>query len=157
MKKLIINPKVVSVLILSIFVCMTFFGSVANAQSPIDPNDPSTWLVFCNNEPDPNNPGQFLNPCTFASLVDLARRVIRFLILISIPLAAISFAWAGTLYISAAGNPGKISKAHEIFKKTLIGFVFILAAWLIVYTIINALVDNSQTNTNINLLNQNPL
>jgi hypothetical protein len=81
------------------------------------------------------------DPCDFEDLIELAITVINYLVLISIPLASISFVFAGVTYITAQGSQSKIDKAHGIFKKTLIGFVFILAAWVIVYTIGKALID----------------
>jgi hypothetical protein len=82
--------------------------------------------------------------CTFCDLVTLINTLIRFFIYISVPLAVISFIYAGFLYMTAQGNPGQITKAHGFFTKTLWGFVIILSAWLIVYTITNALLDPSK-------------
>lgn len=77
--------------------------------------------------------------CNFDSLLQLARNIIDFLIVVSIPLAVIAFIYAGFSYITAGGNEGKIKKAHDIFWKVLWGFVFVLSAWLIVQTILAAL------------------
>lgn len=52
------------------------------------------------------------------------------------PLAAISFAWAGWLYMSSAGNESNIKKAHEIFGNVVLGLCIALAAWLIVNAIV---------------------
>ena len=63
----------------------------------------------------------------------------NFMILVSIPLAAIAFAYAGYLFLTAAGNSSQISTSKGIFVKVLIGFLFVLTAWLIVRTITSAL------------------
>jgi len=84
--------------------------------------------------------------CTFDSLILLIRKIIDFLILISVPLASISFAWAGFLLISSGGSEEKKNKAKEIFSKTAIGFIIVLSAWLVVYFISIALLDTNQTN-----------
>ena len=90
--------------------------------------------------------------CDFNALMTLINRVISFILYVSIPLAAISFSYAGYLYISAAGDTGKIEDAHKIFKSVLIGFIFIISAWLIVYTITNSLLGSDFKNSKANLL-----
>ncbi len=72
--------------------------------------------------------------CTFADLMALGRNIVNFLILLSIPLAAIAFAYSGFLLLTAGGDVGKRGKAKEIFVKVLWGFIFVISAWLIVYT-----------------------
>lgn len=70
--------------------------------------------------------------CGFEDLMVLASKVVDFLVLISIPLAAIAFAWAGFMYMSSGGDPGKISRAHGIFLKVGIGLILVLGSYLIV-------------------------
>ena len=93
--------------------------------------------------------------CDFNALVKLFNRIINFILYVSIPLAAVSFSYAGYLYISASGDTGKIESAHEIFKKVLIGFIFIISAWLIVYTITNSLLGSDFKDSKANLLKKN--
>ena len=81
--------------------------------------------------------------CDFNALITLVQNIINFLLLVAAPIAAIMFAWAGFLYLSARGNSGQISKAHDIFWNVLWGLVIALAAWLIINTITNALLKNS--------------
>lgn len=79
-------------------------------------------------------------PCQYSDLIALANNIIKFLVLdISVPIATIAFVYAGFLYMTAVGDSGKISKAHEIFKKVIIGFIIAAAAWLIVHFILQAL------------------
>ena len=78
--------------------------------------------------------------CTFDHLITLVQRVIDFLIVdIAIPLSMILFAWAGFLYMTAQGDPGKIKTGHTIFINVIWGLVIALAAWLIINTITTAL------------------
>lgn len=75
--------------------------------------------------------------CTFEDFIVLAKNLMNFLLFtIAVPVAAISFAWAGWLYLSAAGNESKVQEAHRIFGYVVLGLSVALAAWLIV----NALV-----------------
>lgn len=83
--------------------------------------------------------GNFTDPCGFNQLVILANNIIRFLIIIGASLASIAFAYAGWLYITSGGDTGKISQAKDIFRKIVIGFVMMLAAWLIISLIIGML------------------
>ena len=78
--------------------------------------------------------------CNFDKLIELTQEVIDFLIvIIASPLATVLFAYAGWLYMSAGGDPGKVARGHQIFRNVLLGLVIALAAWLIVSTISSAL------------------
>lgn len=80
------------------------------------------------------------NNCTIADFLVLINRIINFLLRsVAVPLGAISFAWAGWLYMTAGGNPSKVSQAHDIFKTTVVGLLIALAAWLIVSAILTGL------------------
>lgn len=89
-------------------------------------------------------PGDPIVPCTgvdcnFCALVTLGANLIMFMAYISIPLAVFAFVWAGFKYLTSGGDQGKISQAHNIFKKVVIGLVLTLGAALIVHVIIVAL------------------
>lgn len=77
--------------------------------------------------------------CGWVDLVQLGQNIITFLLILSIPIATIAFAWAGILMLTASGNEGQIDKAKEIFWKVLKGFLFALTAWLIVRLITSEL------------------
>jgi len=77
--------------------------------------------------------------CDWDDLVGLAQNIMNFLIVLSLPLAAVAFAWAGFLMMTAAGSEEKIKKAHGIFLKVGVGFLIVLTAWLIVYLITSTL------------------
>ena len=52
---------------------------------------------------------------------------------------AISIAWAGWLYLTSGGDTGAVTKAKDIFKKVIYGFIFMLAAWLIIKLVLATL------------------
>ncbi len=91
-------------------------------------------------------PGQPIIPCgggddcDFNKLVLLGGNLVDFAFYISIPLAAIAFVYAGYLFVTAVGDPGKVKKAGEIFQKVAIGFIIVLSAWLVVSVIVKTLV-----------------
>ena len=79
--------------------------------------------------------------CDLCSLAQLGQNVANFLLGLTIPAAALMFAWAGILYFSSRGNPTQIDRAHKIFKTVVIGFVIALSAWVLVVTVMNGLVQ----------------
>jgi len=100
----------------------------------------SGGLVLCGKGDSPDD-------CTFEAFICLLRRIMNFLLFVlAVPIAAISFAWAGWLYLSAAGNESKIKQAHEIFGTVLLGLCIALAAWLIVHAIVKGLGVGEQYN-----------
>ncbi|HCB35645.1 MAG: hypothetical protein A2W52_03075 [Candidatus Taylorbacteria bacterium RIFCSPHIGHO2_02_49_25] len=74
------------------------------------------------------------NPCQFTHIIVFANKLITNLIIVGVIIATMGFAYAGLLYITAMGSSEKVSHAHSIFIKTFWGFVFMLSAWLIAYT-----------------------
>lgn len=81
--------------------------------------------------------------CGWGDLIELARKLVNYLILISAPIAAIVFAYAGFLLTTAGPDTGKRETAKKLFLNATIGFIFVLVAWLIVYTITNALLTSA--------------
>ena len=95
-------------------------------------------LVFCNTG-QPNPDGTYPNPCGWPQLIELSQKIINFAILLILPIAAVVLSYAGFLIMSSGGDEGKVKKAKEMFTKVAIGIAWILAAWLVVNTILNAL------------------
>ncbi|MDD5050446.1 MAG: pilin [Candidatus Pacebacteria bacterium] len=83
------------------------------------------------------------NSCGYKKFIDLVSSIIKFLLWVAVPIAAISLFFAGFLYLTAGGNPGKIEEAHHIFWSVLVGIIIMLCAWLLVNTILTSLVDKS--------------
>lgn len=79
--------------------------------------------------------------CNFNFLLQLVNNIIKWIIMISVPVAAGVFAWAGFTYMTT-GISDKKSEAKAMLEKVFIGFVAILAAWIIVGTVIKALLKD---------------
>ncbi|MCX6739034.1 MAG: pilin [Candidatus Parcubacteria bacterium] len=80
------------------------------------------------------------NQCGFNDIISLIQRVINFLLfVIAVPLAAMSFAYAGYLYLTAGVNPSNIGKAKTVFIGVIYGFSWALVAWLFVHAIVAGL------------------
>lgn len=83
--------------------------------------------------------GEFEPKCDFNQLVAFANGIIRFLIKLAFYVAAIAFVYVGWLFMTSGGNPGKRSEAIKVLWKVFLGFVMMLAAWLIVTLIVRML------------------
>ena len=77
--------------------------------------------------------------CGFLDVINTIQEIIKFLLVIASIFAAVAFMYAGFLYLFSMGNPGKISQAHGIFKKVVIGYIIMLSAWVAVYALEQAL------------------
>jgi hypothetical protein len=79
-------------------------------------------------------------PCTLCHLFVLFKRIVDFLTLnIIFPLAVLMIVVGGVMFLTAGGDPGRISGAKKILTATVTGLVIILLTWLIVDTIITFL------------------
>lgn len=92
--------------------------------------------------------------CNACDLVTLGQNILGFLIAISVFIIAIIIAVAGLKMVMAAGNVGAITAAKESITHAIIGFIIILAAWLIVDTVIKTLVNPSGALPNFGPWNQ---
>lgn len=81
------------------------------------------------------------NPLAVSSFCDLLKIVLQALLILGLPIAVIFILLAGLKYITAYGNPGQISKAHENLKWTIIGTAVFLGAWTIAQIIKATLVS----------------
>lgn len=79
--------------------------------------------------------------CDYYHFIQLVKNVINWIILFSFPVSAFVFAWAGFKYMTTGISDQK-SAAKSMLVKVFIGFVIILASWLIVNTVLDALLDD---------------
>jgi hypothetical protein len=80
--------------------------------------------------------GTTAKPCDFDAFIKLLNNIITWILSIATTIFAISFIYGGFLYVTSGDKPGNRDKAKDILWSTLKGFVIILVAWLIVYTIL---------------------
>ena len=78
-------------------------------------------------------------PCTFAKLIELIQVGIHDLVLLSTLLVIGVFVMAGIKLLSSGGNPGALTEVKSMLWSVVMGYMWILAAWLIVYTITSIL------------------
>lgn len=80
--------------------------------------------------------------CGYQDLLQLVNNIIKWIIMISFPVAAGVFAWAGITMMANPTNPGKRKESIDMMKKVFIGFAVVLSAWIIVTTITNTLLSD---------------
>ncbi len=81
-------------------------------------------------------------PCTFNKLVEMINNILRLFLILSASIMTVTFAWAGAIILLHPGNAAERTKALGMFKKTIIGMLIVLCSWLVIHTVITALVVN---------------
>lgn len=82
--------------------------------------------------------------CSACNVVHLANGIIKWLIGILFIIFAILVAVAGVRLVVSGGNHHALDEAKSMFLNAIIGFIIILSAWLIVDTIMRALVGTDE-------------
>jgi hypothetical protein len=82
--------------------------------------------------------------CTACDLVKMANEIIKWLMGILMILFAFLMVKAGLGLVISGGNESALSAAKDSLKNALIGFVIVLAAWLIVDTLMRGLLPGGQ-------------
>ena len=96
-------------------------------------------MIVCDpKQPNANN----LPDCGFNQLIQLGINLINFLIVLAVPLAAISFVWAGVLLLTSGGSESARDKAKTVATKTGWGLIIVIGAWVIVKTILVVLLGD---------------
>lgn len=75
--------------------------------------------------------GGIQNPTSVGSINEFIQKVLEAMVRLGIVVIALFILIAGFMYVSARGNAGKISEAHENFKYVIYGAILILGAWVI--------------------------
>lgn len=95
-------------------------------------------IVPCGRERDDAVTPEFENcPCRLCHLFILIDRIVDFtLFKIIAPLAVLMIVIGGAIFLTASGNPERISAGKRLMTNTVIGILIIFAAWLIINTIL---------------------
>ena len=81
--------------------------------------------------------------CSACHFVELANRLIKWLIGIVVILFAVLAVWAGFGLVTSGGNPSALQDAKSRFTNAFIGFLIVLSAWLIVDTLMRGIVNGT--------------
>ncbi len=120
-----------------ILILLTTFSLIPYVSIAQTPNSTSTldysgW-VQCDGVVDPSESGRQV-PCNFVNLINMARYLINWLFMISIPIIIGLLAYAGILHMT--GKVEDIKKSYSMLQKALIGLLVMLMAWFIVTTLL---------------------
>ena len=97
---------------------------------------PCDEVDYATGQPRPD--GDPLN-CNFQALLKLLGNILDWFVMISVPVATGLIVYAGMQMILKPDDPAKRSKAKSIMTTAVIGLVAILAAYLIIDTILSEL------------------
>ena len=76
----------------------------------------------------------------YGLLIVVINHIIEILISLAIVFVApLTIAWAGFLFVTSEGNPGKLSQAKGLILNTVVGILVALTAWMIVDALMVAL------------------
>ena len=79
--------------------------------------------------------GSLINPLKVDNLVKFIEQIIDVILIFAVPIIVLFIMYAGFLYVTAAGNPGKIEHANSALLYAVIGGVIVLGANLIIKVI----------------------
>ena len=128
---------------LSLFLLLVLILPVLSLAAATGKDAIGDGLINCGNTV---TNGVFKNPCDFSDFIKLINDIINWIIGLATVIFTISAVYGGFLYTTSGMNPGNKEKAKSILWSTLIGFVIILVAWVVIYTILNTLVDRDPVN-----------
>lgn len=80
--------------------------------------------------------------CNFCTFMDLVGNLIRFFFVLLTIVAILMIMYAGFLLVTSAGDVGAMTRAKSMFTNVVIGFIIVLSAWLIVDTVMKALITD---------------
>lgn len=83
------------------------------------------------------NPGQ--QPCQFNHILELISNVINFVFIMIVPIAAVLFMWWGFRYMISSDDAQLRQSLKTYFKNLIIGIIIVMAAWLVIATLLRAL------------------
>ncbi len=80
-----------------------------------------------------------VNKCDIADFMTLIKNGIHDLVLLSTFLVVIILVWVGFKLLTSGGNEKAWTESKKMLWKVVLGYIWILAAWLVVYTITSVL------------------
>ena len=131
-----INQRKISAVLLSL---MIFLPTIAFAAGFI-PTDAQINGYY-------DASGKFIAGNGFCAFAGMINTILKWFIDMSVAVAAITFSIAGGKMLLNPENASKRTEAIEMFKKTVVGLLIVLGAWLAIHTVITILVPNSTGST----------
>lgn len=120
-----------------IFISLMILSTLLTA-TPVHAALDYSGLVKCDGVVDKNEPGR-TRKCDFTALIEMVNALIRWIFVLSTAIFVGLFAYAGFLYMKPSS--GDREKANSMLWAAVKGFVIMLMAWFIVYTLLNWVVN----------------
>jgi hypothetical protein len=121
--------------IIYIFICIAIFSTILIPNLALADHNGNSFLPKC-----PDTEGGVLIDCTFEDAMATVKHIIDWMLYkMTLYISVLALVWAGWLYITSAGNPGKRSEANKMMWSILKGVLIMFCAWLIVNTILTVL------------------
>jgi hypothetical protein len=84
--------------------------------------------------------------CQTCHFIELGSNILNWIVGIMATVCAVVIAVAGLKMATAGGDAGAVSSAKEMIKNAIVGFIILLAAWLIVDTVMRVFVGDQIPN-----------
>lgn len=110
------------------------------------PDKGSFQLVSCQGIDDPRTKEVEVE-CDYRQLIATANRLIQFVLWLLSPIVVGMMVWTGFKYMTAGGDANMIADAKRMFTPILLGIFFIMAGWLLVYTVLDKLLADQVSGT----------
>ncbi len=92
--------------------------------------------------------------CDFNQLLNMINRVIKFLLYLSIPLILGIIIYTAFKFLTANGDPGKLADAKKMLIPVAIGLFWVLAAYIVVYTVLDKLLADGTSSDARSIFNK---
>ena len=113
---------------------LVLFGGVTLVMAQVA--DPGPLTVCESGFSDPKLVGPAQRICDFQAFLELVGKVFKYLVWISVPLATLGIGIGGFMMIFGGASESQVTRGKEIFWDSIIGFVIVVAAFIIVKTIL---------------------
>ena len=107
-----------------------------------DPKQSTFQIVPCDGVAGKDAQGNVTKECDFNSLLEMANRIIKFLLYLSIPFVLAIIMYTAFLYLTSNGSEVKLAKAKHMLWYVLVGLFWILISFILVYTVLDALLED---------------
>jgi hypothetical protein len=91
------------------------------------------------------NPNDSLEcECGFYDAVDEIAKLVNFAFFAALPITVVALTWAGIRILLSQDSASKLQEAKKFLTHVIVGFIIVLTAWLIIYTISKNLLKPGQ-------------
>lgn len=144
-----LRHKIVIGAILSLAIATPAFAQVdTTGAGTADVKEKTFQIVPCTGVTKTDAQGNVISgkECDFNSLIEMANRIIKFLLYLSIPFILGIIIYTAFMYLTSNGSEVKLTQAKHMLKYVVIGLIWILVSFILVYTVLDRLLDDDIKN-----------